>query len=77
MDKKPSYEELDKKNKKLERLTKTQEKNEISLLKEISELKRTKKYYDSLMQNTEDYVVICECSVGDCQLSGVTSPGFA
>lgn len=60
MEKKPAHKKLDQEIKKLEKLIQTQKKNEDKLLKEINELKETKKYYDSLMQNTEDYVVICD-----------------
>ena len=60
MDKKPSYEELEQKINDLETLTKTQEKREVELTKKISELQLTSKYYDILMQNTEDYFVVCD-----------------
>ncbi len=36
------------------------QRKESGLLEEINELKKIKKYYDSLMQNTEDYVLICD-----------------
>ena len=53
MDKKPSYEELEQKINDFE-------KREADLLKEISELQLTSKYYDILMENTEDYFVVCD-----------------
>lgn len=60
MDKKPSYEELGQKIISLEALIQTQNENEVELLEEISDLKQTRKYYDTLMQNTEDYFLICD-----------------
>ncbi len=60
MDAKPTYEELEQKIKELAKLLKTREETERKLLKEISELKQTEKYYNALMHNTDDFIVICD-----------------
>lgn len=60
MDKKPGYEDLEQKIKDLEKLNKKHEEHEAELLREISELHQTNKYYDILMENTEDYFLICD-----------------
>ena len=60
MDKIPGNKELEQKNKNLEKLIQTLEENEAKLLRKVSELEQTEKHYDALMQNTEDYVLICD-----------------
>ncbi len=60
MDAKPTCEELEQKIKELAKLLKTREETERKLLKEISELKQTEKYYNALMHNTDDFIVICD-----------------
>lgn len=60
MDKKPDHKELDQKIKNLEKLVQTLKENEAKLLERITKLERTEKFYDALMQNTEDYVLICD-----------------
>lgn len=62
MSAKPTYEELNQKNKNIETLLKKREEDEVSLLKEISELIQTEKYYKALMRNTDDFIVICDRS---------------
>jgi PAS domain S-box-containing protein len=57
---KPENEELKKKLRNLEKLVQTLKENEAKLLERISALEKTEKYYDALMQNTEDYVLICD-----------------
>lgn len=59
MDKKQGK-ELEKKIKDLEELLEKQKENEARLLAETNELKQTRVYYNALMQNTEDYIVICD-----------------
>lgn len=51
---------LEQKNKNFEKLIQTLKKNEVKLLERIGELEKTEKYYEALMQNTEDYVLICD-----------------
>ena len=58
MNKIPPYKELENKIKYLEKIIQEKNKNEIILLKEIGELNQTKEYYDALMQNTEDYILL-------------------
>lgn len=60
MDKKPRDKESEQKNNNLKKLIQTLKENEVTLLKEIHELKLTQKHYDILMQNTEDYILICD-----------------
>ncbi|NLD39154.1 MAG: response regulator [Desulfatiglans sp.] len=62
MDLKPTREELEQKIKELEKLLNNQEEKERKLLEEISGLKQTEKYYNALMQNTDDFIVICDQS---------------
>jgi len=58
MDKKPGYEDLEQIIETLEKVILTQKENEDKLLKENSDLKQTKKHYDTLMYNTEDFFLI-------------------
>jgi two-component system cell cycle sensor histidine kinase/response regulator CckA len=51
---------LAQKNKNLEKLIQTLKENEVKLIERISELEKTERYYEALMQNTEDYVLICD-----------------
>ena len=60
MDKKQEYEDLEKKIRTLEKLLQTKEEKEVKLLKRIDELEKTEKYFNVLMQNTEDYVLVCD-----------------
>ncbi len=50
----------DLKIKDLEKKLETEKKEKNSLLEELSELKHIKPYYDALMQNTEDFILICD-----------------
>ncbi|MBN2039166.1 MAG: PAS domain S-box protein [Spirochaetes bacterium] len=59
MHKKLGNNELENKIKELERLLEIQKENELRLLEENKELKQIKTYYNTLMQNTEDYILIC------------------
>ncbi len=58
MVKKPGYEELMQKVESLKKQIQEQKVKEGDLFKENSELKKIKKYYDILMNNTEDYFLI-------------------
>jgi PAS domain S-box-containing protein len=60
MDKNHGFKELAKRNKELENLLEKQKENETRLLGKINELEQIKKYYNALMQSTEDYVSICD-----------------
>ncbi len=60
MDKKQKYEDLEEKNRNLEKLLQAKEEKEIKLLKRIGELEKTEKYFNAFAQNTEDYVLICD-----------------
>ncbi len=60
MTEKLSYEELFKKNKILEELLHEKEINESLMLEKIKKYEQIKKHYDALMQNTEDYILICD-----------------
>jgi septal ring factor EnvC (AmiA/AmiB activator) len=51
---------MEQKVKELEKLLSSQKEAEQKLLKEISELKQTEKYYNALMRNTDDFIVICD-----------------
>ncbi|MGD9162823.1 MAG: PAS domain S-box protein, partial [Desulfobacteraceae bacterium] len=61
MEQKPTYKELEEKNINLEKIIQRQKENELELRKRIVELEQTEKFYNALMQNTEDYIVICDC----------------
>lgn len=60
MDKKPSYEELEQKIKDLENANKIKEEYELTLNNKIDELSLANKYYNILMQNTDDYFIVCD-----------------
>ena len=60
MDKKTDIKAIERKIKDLEKTVQTLKENESGLRQENNELKKIKKYYDTLMQNTEDYVLICD-----------------
>ena len=60
MDTKLDKKRFDQKNRKLEKLIQTLKENEVKLLKRIGELEKTERYYEALMQNTGDYVLICD-----------------
>ncbi|MBN1832185.1 MAG: PAS domain S-box protein [Deltaproteobacteria bacterium] len=60
MDTKPEKNGLEQKNRKLEKIVQTLKEKEVKLLERIVELEKTEKYYEALMQNTEDYVLICD-----------------
>jgi PAS domain S-box-containing protein len=60
MDTKIDKKALEQKNKNLEELIQALKENKVKLLERIGELERTEKYYQALMQNTEDYVLICD-----------------
>ncbi|MFC1839502.1 PAS domain S-box protein [Thermodesulfobacteriota bacterium] len=60
MSKKPTCGELEKKLKNLEEFIEEQKKNKAELLEEIKELKQIQAYYNILMENTQDYIVICD-----------------
>ena len=59
MDKIPCNKEL-KKNQGLEKLLQSTKENEVKLLQRVNELERIEKCYNALMQNTEDYILICD-----------------
>jgi PAS domain S-box-containing protein len=52
--------EIEKKIKDLEIMLENEKEEKISLLEEIEELRRIRTYYEALMQNTEDYILICD-----------------
>ena len=60
MDKTPGMDDTEKKIKELEKLLKIQKEKEVKLLEEVDDLKHIQAYYNALMQNTEDYVLICD-----------------
>ena len=60
MEKKSDPKALEQRIKDLERMVQALKENEAVLHEENSELKKIKLYYDALMQNTEDFVVICD-----------------
>lgn len=60
MDKKSGPKTFERKIKDLEKMVQTLREKETALNEENSGLKKIKKYYDTLMQNTEDYILICD-----------------
>ncbi len=60
MGRKTGFENSENKILDLEKLLKEQKENEQKLLEEIKELKTTQRYYNALMRNTDDYMVICD-----------------
>jgi two-component system sensor histidine kinase EvgS len=52
--------ELEKRIKELETLLQNEKEDNIRLLEELEELRRIRTYYNTLMQNTEDYILICD-----------------
>ncbi len=60
MDKKLTKKELERKIIDLEEFVNTQKENETMLRREIDALRQTGNYYEILMQNTEDYILICD-----------------
>ncbi len=60
MDTKADKKGLAQKNREIEKLVQTLKENEVKLFERIGELEKTEKYYEALMQNTEDYVLICD-----------------
>jgi PAS domain-containing protein len=60
MDYTPTCEELEQKIKELEKLLNNHKETEKNLLEKINELKQTEKHYNALMQNTDDFIVICD-----------------
>jgi PAS domain S-box-containing protein len=57
---KPDVKKLEEKIISLEKTIESLNENESILRKENNELKEIKKYYDVLMQNTDDYILVCD-----------------
>jgi two-component system, cell cycle sensor histidine kinase and response regulator CckA len=60
MERKPTYEALEEKYRDLEKVLQRQKEVEFELHNRIGELEQIEKFYNALMENTEDYVVICD-----------------
>ncbi len=60
MSEKQDLKKLEEKILSLEKSIESLHENESRLIKENSELKEIKKYFDVLMQNTEDYILVCD-----------------
>ncbi len=52
--------EMEKKIKELETQLEIEKEDKIRLLEEVEELRQIRTYYNVLMQNTEDYILICD-----------------
>jgi PAS domain S-box-containing protein len=52
--------EIDIQMKELEMLLEKQKEDNAKLIEEISKLRQIQTYYDALMQNSEDYILICD-----------------
>jgi PAS domain-containing protein len=56
----PGIKELEQKVRELEEIIQAQKQKEAGLLEEISKRNLELQYYDTLMQNTEDFILICD-----------------
>jgi PAS domain S-box-containing protein len=56
----PGIKELEQKVKELEDIIQAQKNREAELLDEINQRNQELQYYDTLMQNTEDFILICD-----------------
>ena len=60
MDKKTDTETFEERIERLEKMVRVLQEKEALLHEKNDKLEKIKKYYDALMQNTEDYVLICD-----------------
>ncbi|NLD38785.1 MAG: PAS domain S-box protein [Desulfatiglans sp.] len=61
MEKEQGAKELEQKIKELEGVIQAQNQKEIELLDEIRKLNQSCKHYDTIMQYTDDFILICDC----------------